>query len=207
MKYDPLTNTPPKKQQTFVIIKPDGVQRNLVGEIIGRFEKTGLKIVGMKMILADEARLTTHYGKSDEWCEQKGQGIVSKLQEKGLPVEKDAIEYGKDIIRALIKYMSCSPVIALVLEGNEAVSVIRKIAGSTEPKTSDVGTIRGDYAIDSYNIANVDGRAVRNIIHCTEFPHEAQGEIDIWFKPEELYSYRHVNETILYDVNLDGLVE
>lgn len=207
MKYDPATNTPANKQQTFVIIKPDGVQRGLIGKIISRFEDTGLKMVASKMIMADEVRLTTHYGKPDSWCLEKGEKVVAKLIENNLPVTKEAIEYGKDIVRALIKYMSCSPVLCMVWEGNEAVAVVRKIVGSTEPITSNVGTIRGDYAPDSYNIANIGGRAVRNLIHCTEFPHETEGEINIWFAPEEIIPYISVHDRILYDINLDGLVE
>lgn len=196
-----------KQEQTFVFIKPDGVQRTLVGDIITRFEKTGLKLVAIKMFVPDIKRLTVHYGKSDTWCTEKGQKTVDGIIARGQTPTKPTIEYGRDIVRALLKYMSASPAIAMVWEGNEAVAVIRKHTGGTEPATSPVGTIRGDLTLDSYNIANMDGRAVRNLIHCTEKPEEAQGEIDIWFKPEEVISYKHINEAILYDIDLNGILE
>ena len=196
-----------KKERTFVFIKPDGVQRALIGDIITRFEKTGLKLVALKMFVPDVPRLTKHYGKSDEWCTQKGQNTINGILARGETPTKEAVEYGRDIVRALLKYMSSSPAIAMVWEGNKAVAVIRKLVGSTEPATSAVGTIRGDMTLDSYNLANLDGRAVRNLIHCTEMPEESQGEIDIWFEKADLINYKHVNEAILYDVDLDGILE
>jgi nucleoside-diphosphate kinase len=202
-----MSNTHPKKERTFVIVKPDGVQRGLVGEIIKRFERTGLKVVGLKMSVLPEELLWKHYDKDDAWFLKKGTGIVESLTAAGLPVEKEAIEYGKDIIRALVKYMTVSPVVSMVIEGNQAVAVVKKLVGETEPATSDVGTIRGDFTTDSYAICAVDDRAVRNLIHCSDEVENANKEIAMWFKPEELYNYRHVQEEILYDVNLDGIME
>jgi nucleoside-diphosphate kinase len=197
----------PKKERTFVIIKPDGVQRSLVGEIIKRFERTGLKIAAMKFFVADEKRLWTHYNKDDAWYELKGNNTIKNRQAAGMVVDKPAIEYGKDIVRALVSFMSCGPVIAMVLEGNEAVGIVKKIVGATEPLSSDVGTLRGDFTVDSYNLSNIDGRAVRNLIHCSDKPEEALREIGIWFKEEEILNYRLVQEEVLYDVNLDGIIE
>ncbi len=197
----------PKKERTFVIIKPDGVQRALIGEIIKRFERTGLKIAAMKLFMADEKRLWTHYNKDDAWYELKGNNTIKNRQAAGMVADKPAIEYGKDIVRALVSFMSCGPVVALVLEGNEAVGVVKKIVGATEPLSSDVGTIRGDLTLDSYNLSNIDGRAVRNLIHCSDKPEEAQREIGIWFKDEEILNYRLVQDETLYDVNLDGILE
>ncbi len=197
----------PKKERTFVIIKPDGVQRTLIGEIIKRFERTGLKIVGLKFFTLDEERLWKHYNKDDEWFLKKGTKIIEDRTKASLPVEKDALEYGRDIIKALIKFMTSGPVVMMVLEGNSAVSVVKKIVGETEPSTSDVGTVRGDFTIDSYNICSIDDRAVRNLIHCSDEILNAKREIELWFKDEELVNYRLVNEQILYDVNLDGIFE
>jgi nucleoside-diphosphate kinase len=103
--------------------------------------------------------------------------------------------------------MTSGPVLMMVWEGNQAVAVVQKLTGTTEPSSSDVGTIRGDLTVDSYTIAAVDDRAVRNLIHCSDAVEEAQREINIWFAPEEILSYRLVNEQILYDVNLDGILE
>jgi nucleoside-diphosphate kinase len=197
----------PKKERTFVIVKPDGVQRSLLGEIIKRYERTGLKLIGMKFWLADEATFWKHYNKDDAWFLKKGTKIVEDKKAAGLPVDKEPIEYGKDIIRQLVKFMTAGPVLMMVWEGNQAVAVVTKITGTTEPSTSDVGTIRGDFTVDSYGISAVDDRAVRNLIHCSDAPSEAEREIGLWFKPEELVSYRLLTEEILYDVNLDGILE
>lgn len=197
----------PKKERTFVIIKPDGVQRSLIGEIISRFERAGLKIVGLKFGMLESEKVWKHYSKDDVWFQTKGEGIVKSLQEAGRPIEKEAIEYGKDIIRALEKFMTAGPVVSLVLEGNQAVAVVKKLVGGTEPATSDVGTIRGDFTLDSYDMATVDDRAVRNLIHCSDKVEEAEREIELWFDEKELISYKHIRESILYDVNLDGILE
>ena len=197
----------PKKERTFVIIKPDGVQRSLIGEIIKRFERTGLKLVALKMFVLDEKRLWTHYQKDDAWYEAKGQITIKGRAGANLPIEKPAIEYGKDIVRALVQFMSSGPVVAMVWEGNEAVGIVKKIVGSTEPLASDVGTIRGDFTLDSYNLSSVDGRAVRNLIHCSDQPLEAEREIKLWIPDNEILEYRQIQEEILYDVNMDNVLE
>jgi nucleoside-diphosphate kinase len=198
----------PKKERSYVMIKPDGIQRSLIGEIIKRIERTGLKIIGLKMFVPTDEQCWKHYNKDDAWFMSKGERAVLSRKALGLSIEKEAIEYGKDIIGALVKFMTSGPVVAFVVEGNSAVTVVKKLVGGTEPATSDVGTIRGDFTIDTYNICDVDGRAVRNLIHCTDGDQiEANREIDIWFKPEEILSYRLVQDEILYDVNLDGILE
>ena len=113
-----------KKERTFVILKPDAVQRGLVGEIVQRFERIGLKIVAMKMHHVEEEKLWAHYNKDDAWYEKKGKNIVENKTKLGMPVEKEAIEYGKDIIRAMVHFMTASPVVSLVLEGNQAQAVV-----------------------------------------------------------------------------------
>ncbi len=196
-----------KKERTFVMIKPDGIQRSLVGEIIKRFERTGLKFVGFKFFIPTEKQCWEHYNKDDAWFMEKGQGIIDARKKSGMKIEKDAMEYGKDIIKQLVAFMTSGPVLAMVIEGNEAVGIIKKIVGGTEPLTSDVGTIRGDLTVDSYDLAGSDERAVRNLIHCSDVPEEAEREIKIWFNKEEIIDYRLVQEQILYDVNLDGILE
>lgn len=197
----------PKKQRTFAMLKPDAVQRSLMGEILGRFEKVGLKVVGVKFVIADEKRLWVHYNKDDAWYLKKGTKIVEDKTAAGLKVEKEAIEYGKDIIGALVKYMTAGPVLQFALEGNEAIAVVKKLVGSTEPATSDVGTIRGDYTTDSYAICSVDDRAVRNLMHCSDNAEDAARELELWFGKDELVDYRLLVEEMLYDVNLDGILE
>jgi nucleoside-diphosphate kinase len=197
----------PHQERSLVLLKPDTVQRSLVGEIIKRFERTGLKISAMKMIMATEDQLLQHYNKSDEWYERKGKGVVEELKSQGKEVNREPIEYGKDIIRTIVTYMTAAPVVAMILEGNKAVSVVTKIVGTTEPATSDVGTIRADFTVDSYSHATFENRAVRNLVHQSESPEEAEREIAIWFKDEEVMKYVTAQERIMYDVNLDGKPE
>jgi nucleoside-diphosphate kinase len=200
-------DTHPKSERTFVIVKPDGVQRALVGEIVKRFERTGLKIVGLRIGMCEEEKVWKHYNKDDAWFMKKGTKIVEDRTAAGMSIDKEPLEYGKDIIRALVKFMTAGPVVFIALEGNQAVAVVRKLVGGTEPSTSDVGTIRGDLTIDSYAITAVDDRAVRNLVHCSEIPEEAVQEIALWFKPEELLDYKVATDRILYDVNLDGILD
>ncbi len=197
----------PHQERSLVLLKPDTVQRSLIGEVIKRFENTGLKISALKMIVPTEEQLLTHYNKSDEWYERKGKGIIEDLKAQGMEVNKEPIEYGKDIIRTIVKYMTAAPVVAMILEGNQACAVVTKIVGTTEPATSDVGTIRGDYTVDSYAHATYENRAVRNLVHQSESPEEAEREMAIWFKAEEIMNYSTAQERIMYDVNFDGTPE
>lgn len=194
----------PHQERTFVILKPDTVQRSLIGEVIKRFEKTGLKCTAMKMFVPQEEQLIKHYNKTDEWFLKKGTNVVNDLMAQGLPIDKEPIEYGKDIIRTIVKYMTAAPVVAMVWEGNQAVAVVTKIVGTTEPATSDVGTLRGDYTIDSYGHASFETRAVRNLVHCSDAVSEAEREIAIWFQENEIMQYSTAQERIMYDVNFDG---
>ena len=203
--------THPKKERTFVILKPDAIQRGLVGEIIKRFERIGLKIVAMKMHMVKEETLWAHYNKDDTWYLKKGERIVENKKELGQVVDREAIEYGKDIIRAMVHYMCAGPVVSMVIEGNNAQAVVKRLVGGTEPATADTGTIRGDYAIDSYNLCTFDeGRGVRNLIHCTD-PADGEGayerEMNLWFTKDEVQDYRLVTEAMLYDVDLNGILE
>jgi nucleoside-diphosphate kinase len=198
---------PAIKERSLVILKPDAIQRSLMGEIIKRIERVGLKFVAMKFTILDEETLWKHYNKDDAWFEKKGGNIVREMEERGMTIEKPAIEYGKDILRHLINFMTSGPVLAMIVEGNGATGIVAKIVGGTEPLTADIGTIRADYTIDSYALAGLDGRAVRNLVHCSENPAEAEREIALWFAEKEVIKYRLVQDAILYDVNLDGILE
>lgn len=198
----------PKKEKTLVIIKPDGIQRSLVGEIIGRFERIGLKLVGMKMVLPDEAFVEAHYTLDPEWRRITGEKTIRSYKEKGkTPPSDDPFAITAAILERLKKYMTASPVIVMAWQGAHAVKIVRKLVGGTEPLSSDVGTIRGDFVLDSYELSDGDTRSIRNLIHASGSVKEAELEISHWFKKEELASYRLVQEQILYDVNLDGLLE
>lgn len=197
----------PKKEQTLVILKPDAIQRSLMGTVISRIENTGLKFVAMKMLLPKAEQCWKHYNKDEEWFMKKGTRVVDDRKAQNLPIEKEPIEYGKDIIQANVDFFTSGPVLAFVVEGNQAAAIVKKLVGSTEPTTSDVGTIRGDLTVDSYALSSIDNRAVRNLVHCSDSPEEALREIPIWFTETDILKYRLVQEQILYDVNLDGILE
>jgi nucleoside-diphosphate kinase len=199
-----MDTTHPRSERSFVIVKPDGVQRGLIGEVVKRFERAGLKLVGMKFTALDEKKIWEFYDKDEAWFMKKGTNILEERKAAGLPIEKEALEYGKDIIQVVVDFMIAGPVVIMAWEGNQAVAVVKKLVGETEPSTSDVGTIRGDFTLDSYAISAVDNRAVRNLIHCSDKPAEAEREIGLWFKPEDLIEYSHINERILYDAALEG---
>jgi nucleoside-diphosphate kinase len=203
-----MKNTHPKQERTFVILKPDTVQRNLVGDIIQRFEKVGLKMVALKMIVPTPEMVEKHYTADPEWMRKTGERTIKGYLAKGLtPPYTDPIESSKSVLVRLKKYMSSGPVIPIVLEGAHSVALVRKLVGSTEPLMSDVGTIRGDFVLDSYAMSDADGRCIRNLIHASGTTDEAEKEIALWFKADEIMKYRHIQEAIIYDVNLDGILE
>ncbi|MDP4010503.1 MAG: nucleoside-diphosphate kinase [Candidatus Spechtbacteria bacterium] len=197
-----------KEERTLVIIKPDGVQRSLIGEIVGRYERIGLKLVAMKMIVATKEHIVSHYTLNSEWKKNVGEKTMEGYKKKGLePPSQDPFVLADRILETLGKYMSAGPVVVMVLQGAHAVQIVRKITGGTEPLTSDVGTIRGDFMLDSYQMADVDGRSVRNLVHASGSVKEAEDEIAHWFNEKELVQYNHVQDRILYDVDLDGILE
>lgn len=202
------TKIHPKKERTLVIVKPDGVQRSLIGEIIQRFEKVGLKLVAMKMGVPTSEMVEQHYTLDPNWRRITGEKRIKAAKEKGeKPPSEDPLEITAVILNHLKNYMTSGPVVMMVWEGAHAAAIVRKIVGGTEPLSTDVGTIRGDYVLDSYTMSDTDGRAIRNLIHASGNAAEAEGEIKHWFKPEEIIDYRLVQEGILYDVNLDGVFE
>jgi len=197
-----------KKERTLVVIKPDGLQRTLVGEILKRYERTGLKLVAMKMMVPSSDLVEKHYLLDPEWIRKVGEKSIDSYKKKGQkPPTEDSIALGKGVVEVLKRYLTSGPVIAMIWQGAHAVEVVRKITGSTEPRSSDVGTIRGDFVIDSYPLADISGRAIRNLIHASGTVDEAKGEIGLWFTDKEIINYRLVQEEILYDVNLDGILE
>ncbi len=196
------------KQRTLILIKPDGIQRSLIGEIIKRYERTGLKLSAMKMVVPTVEQVEKHYTIDPEWLFKCGSKAIASYESKGAtPPSSDPVEVGRNVLNNLKKYMSSGPVIAMIWTGMNAVGVVRKITGSTEPLTSDVGTIRGDLTIDSYEVSDTSKRSVRNLIHASSSVEEALDEIPIWFKQEEIISYKLFNEVVLYDTNLDGVLD
>jgi len=196
------------KERTLVILKPDALQRSLMGDILKRYERIGLKLVGMKLMVPTVEHIEAHYTLDPEWRRVTGEKRVKAAHAKGetLPTE-DPYEITAVILEKLKKYMTSGPVVCMVWQGAHAVQIVRKLTGGTEPLMTDVGTIRGDYVLDSYVMADEDERSVRNLVHASGSPEEAEKEIAHWFTKEELVDYRLIGEQILYDVNLDGILE
>ncbi len=200
--------THPKEEKTLVLIKPDGVQRSLIGEIVRRYERSGLKLVGLKMTVPTKELVEKHYLVDPEWRVKTGKKTIESYLKKGKkPPSEDPLQVTEIILGNLKKYIVKGPVIAMVWQGMHSVGIVRKITGGTEPLTSDVGTIRGDLTIDSYEVADIDTRAVRNLIHASGSTDDAEKEIALWFGKDELIKYKLVGEAILYDINLDGILE
>lgn len=198
----------PSKERTLVLIKPDGVQRTLIGEIIKRYERMGLKLVAVKMVVPTQEHVEKHYTLDSNWKRVTGQKTIDSYKAKGLtPPSEDPIAISDKILGNLKRYITSGPVVAMVWQGAHSVEIVRKVTGGTEPLKSDVGTIRGDYVLDSYKMADDDNRSVRNLIHASGSVEEANNEIKHWFKDEEIINYRLIQEQIIYDVNLDGILE
>lgn len=180
-------------ERTLLVIKPDGVRRGLVGEILGRFEKLGLKVVGMKMLQLETDHLKKHYNKDDAWFKKMGEGIVQFWEDHGKDAGEDfgttdLVELGKNVQTWLFDYMMSGPVVAIILEGPNAVQLVRKHVGSTYPAEAAPGTIRGDYHTDSQEKANLEKRAAYNMVHSSGNKEEAEFEIKLWFHKNEIFS-------------------
>jgi nucleoside-diphosphate kinase len=186
-------------EQTLILVKPDGVQRGLIGEVISRFERKGLKIVAMKMATATKTMAKKHYDmpKSDKLL--LGTRTLKSYEEKGMKHKfSDPIKLAENIQRQLEDYITSGPVVAMVIEGGHAVEHVRKIRGATNPLGADVGTITADLTIDSYFLGDEAERAVRNIVHASGSVEEANREVKLWFKPSEIQDYDLAIEKILY---------
>lgn len=194
-------------ERTLVLLKPDTVQRALIGEIIGRFERKGLKIVALKMVWPTEKMAKDHYFWSDEEKEGSGNRTIEAYKEKGLKITKTAKQYAEDVQRRLYSYLQTGPIVAMVIEGAHAIEHVRKVVGHGNPLTADVGTIRADLTIDSYVVADDVDRAARNLIHASGNPSEAAREMKVWFKENEIVDYDLAIEKILYDKHWEDVRE
>lgn len=185
----------PKEEKTYVMIKPDGVRKGLTGEIIRRFEQRDLKIVALEMFQPSHDLIDNHYPKSEEWITRLGNKTLTTYEKYGYDAMTDfgtinPAEIGPEIRKWLISYMTSAPLVKMVVQGVHAVDVVRKIAGDTMPYKADMGTIRGDFSIDSPALANKEKRAVMNVVHCSETPEEAEHEIKHWFGNSIIHEYK-----------------
>ena len=185
-------------ERSLLIIKPDAVQRGLIGEIITRFEKKGLKVVAMKMVWPDSDLAEKHYYKSESEKILTGSRTIESYKARGVELKDSPITIAERVQKRLVNYLTSGPVIVFVLEGAHAIDHVRKIRGNTSPLDADVGTITADYTIDSYFLSDPDERAVRNLVHASGSVEEATREIPLWFKDSEIFDYELAIEKILY---------
>ncbi len=195
--------TNPKKEKTVFIVKPDGVKRGLVGEIISRIEKRGLKIIALDMFWASKEEMDGHYPKDEAWIKRLGEKSMDNYLKYSIdPKEKlgtdKPLEIGKMIRKWVMEYMTSGPIIKGVVSGVHAIDMVRKICGNSLPNLAEMGTMRGDYSVDSAISANLNKRAVHNIIHASENPKEAENELKLWFRPEEIHDYKRAEEEIMF---------
>jgi len=192
-------------ERSLVLIKPDGVQRGLIGEIVTRFEKKGLKIVAMKMVWPTEDMARRHYDQPESAMRLLGERTLASYAEKGVEHKfSDPIEIARDIQKKLVRYLVTGPVMAMVIDGAHAIQHVRKIRGHTNPLAADVGTITADYTTDSYFVSDIDERVIRNLVHASGTVEEAENEIKIWFDEKEIVDYDLAIEKILYDKEWEG---
>jgi nucleoside-diphosphate kinase len=191
-----------RHERTLILIKPDGIQRALVGEVLGRLERAGLKIVALKMLRAERGVLERHYPADEAWVRTIGGKTREAFESYGMDVRAlmgtdDPLAIGRQVRGWLIEFMQTTPIVAAVLEGVHAVSVTRKIVGATLPVFAAPGTIRGDFSVDAPTVANAGRRPVRNLIHASGTVEEAAQEVPLWFRPEEVYAYRRADEGVM----------
>ena len=191
----------PKEERTYVMLKPDGVSRGLIGEVISRFEKRGLKIVALEMVHPSQEQMDNHYPKDEKWINRVGERTLGTYEKYGYDAmaelgTKDPMEIGKLVRSWLIDYMTSAPVVKMVVEGVHAIDMVRKLGGDTMPFMAAVGTIRGDYSVDSAIAANKDKRAVLNIVHMSETQEEADHEVSHWFDPSKIFTYERTADGI-----------
>lgn len=185
----------PKEEKTFILIKPDGVRKGLIGEIIKRIEQRDMKIVALEMLHASRREMDNHYPKDEKWLRRIGEKTMATYAQYGYNVKDDfgttdLLKIGRTVRSWLMEFMSSAPMVKIVVQGVHSVDMVRKIVGPTMPYLAEMGTIRGDYSADSAISANREKRAVFNLVHASETPMEAKHEIEHWFGKKQIFKYK-----------------
>lgn len=193
----------PKEEKSFVMLKPDGVKRGLVGEMIKRMEQRGLKVIALSMETPSKEKIDGHYPKDPKWVTRLGEKTMATYNKYGYDAIKELgtdkpEEIGPMVRGWLIDYMTSAPVVKMVVEGVHAIDMVRKIAGDTMPANADMGSFRGDYSVDSAASANRDKRAIHNLVHASETAAEAEHEIGYWFSKDEIHHYKRSEEDTMF---------
>ncbi|MFH1211657.1 MAG: nucleoside-diphosphate kinase [Candidatus Woesearchaeota archaeon] len=171
------------------LVKHDALQRGLAGEIIKRFEQRGFRIAGIKMILPSQEELSGHYADDERMITETGERTIEHWKKTGKPYTETAKQIGCRIRNWNISGLAGAPIIAIIFEGYHAVEIGRKIVGHTEPRQAVSGTIRGDFSVESYAIGDARKRTLKNLVHASGTKAEAEREIKVWFKKEEMHDY------------------
>lgn len=184
-----------KEEKTFVMVKPDGVRKGLIGEIIKRFEQRDLKVVAMDMFQPTYEQIDGHYPKDEAWIARLGTKTLANLEKYGIDPKAeygtdDNLQIGQNIRRWLVEYMTSAPLVKMVIEGTHAIDMVRKIVGPSSPYLAELGTIRGDFSVDSPLIANREHRVMMNLVHASENQSEAEHEIKHWFGNDTIFKYQ-----------------
>mgnify|MGYP001599270592 CR=1 FL=1 len=192
-----------RQERTVVLIKPDGVKRGLVGECLKRFEQRGLKIIALKMVWPTPEHIEGHYPSAEEWFKSVGLRTKEFFESKKMKVSdhfgtENEVEIGRQVKGWLSEHLTDGPVVAVIIEGMHAIATVRKIVGHTYPIEALPGTIRGDFSVDTPSAANVEKRAIKNIVHASGNAQEARHEIEHWFAPEEIHDYPRSDEETMF---------
>ena len=191
----------PREELTFLMVKPDGVRRGLTGEVIKRIERVGLKVVALQMMRPARKTIDDHYPKSKEWINRLGEKTLATYEKFGYDAIKELgtnkpEKIGPMVRKWLIDFMSSAPVIIMAVKGVHAVAMIRKLTGPTMPVDAPLGTLRGDFSVDSAAVANREKRAVFNMVHASETEQEAKHEIKHWFGKSVIHDYARTDDEV-----------
>lgn len=195
--------THPSEEKTVLLIKPDGVKRGLIGEVIKRIEMRGLKVIALKMILASREHAHSHYPNTETWLRGIGEKTLENYQKYGKdPIQEvgtdDPIKIGKQVAEWNVDFLTSGPMIAMAVQGIHAIDMVRKVVGKTIPAFAEMGTIRGDFSVDSPTLANIQKRSIHNVVHASGDPEEAVHELSHWFTDEEIHAYKRAEEDIMF---------
>lgn len=191
----------PSEERTFLMIKPDGVMRGLIGEILRRLESRGLKIVALQMEMPTREKIDNHYPKTEAWIRRVGQKTLGTYEKYGYdPMAElgstDDLAIGNLVRGWILDTMTAGPIVKVAVQGLHAVDAVRKVVGSTIPANAELGSIRGDFSVDSPALANKEKRSILNLVHASETPEEADHEINYWFGKDPIFSYQRTEDPL-----------
>jgi len=187
-----------KIERTVIFIKPESIQRGLIGEFVTKLEKRGLKMVACKLAVPTAEQVGRHYPDDEEWLISSGTKTWQNYKDKGIDPGMTPVQLARKTRNMLIDHFTDRPVIFMVWEGPHAVALGRKTAGATNPLVADIGSIRGDYSMESYELSDELGRAIHSLVHASGSVEEAENEMKIWFKKEEILDYDLIIEDLFY---------